>query len=439
MIGPQSEALWRRAQEAIAGGVNSPARSFRPMGGDAPVFVQSAQGGHLVDVDGRSYIEFLAAFGPNIIGHGHPQVLDALERQMRQGLLFGTPCPGEVEFAERLCAAIPEMEQVRLVSSGTEAVMSAIRLARAATGRRLVVKFDGNYHGHADTVLVRTGSGAATAGGGGDSGGVPDGVRQDVRSLPYNDLAALEELVAREGGEIAAVLIEPISGNMGVVTPQPGYLEGVSRLAHGCGALVIDDEVILGFRLRYGIIGPQIGLSPDIVCLGKAIGGGLALGAYGARRELMRLIAPLGPMFQAGTLAGNPFSVAAGLASLDILAAPDVYETLDRRGAELADGVLAAGLRHGLRISLRRVGSMFTLFFRDPPPRNYAEAKEHDAPRFRRFFWEMLQRGIYLAPSPYEAWFVTLGHTEEDIAAAVAAAAEAFAALAASDAQPKDA
>ncbi len=430
MIGQQSQTLWARAQAAIAGGVNSPARSFRPMGGDAPVFVQSARGGRFIDADGRSYIEFLAAFGPNIIGHGHPHVLAALERQLRDGLLFGTPCAAEVEFAERLLAAIPEMEQVRLVSSGTEAVMSAIRLARAATGRRLIVKFDGNYHGHADAVLVRTGSGAATAGGGGDSGGVPDGVRQDSRSLPYNDLAALAELIAREGNEIAAVLIEPISGNMGVVLPEPGYLEGVSRLAHACGALVIDDEVILGFRLRYGIIGPAIGLSPDIVCLGKAIGGGLALGAYGARRELMRLIAPLGPMFQAGTLAGNPLSVSAGIASLEVLSGPGVYDLLEERGARLASGVLAAGLRHGQSISLQRVGSMFTLFFRTAPPTNYEQAKAHDGAAFRRFFWEMLQRGIYLAPSPYEAWFVTLGHAEDEISQAISAADEAFAALA---------
>ncbi len=436
MIGEESRTLWERAQAAIAGGVNSPARSFRPMGGDAPLFIRSAAGGRFIDADGRSYIEFLAAFGPNVIGHGHPKVLKALAAQLGEGLLFGAPCRGEVELAERLCAAIPEMEQVRLVSSGTEAVMSAIRLARAATGRRVVVKFDGNYHGHTDTVLVRTGSGAATAGGGHDSEGVPDGVRQDVRSLPFNDLGALEELVRREGDDLAAVLIEPISGNMGVVVPQPGYLEGVSRLARSCGALVIDDEIIVGFRLRYGIIGPTLGLSPDIVCLGKAIGGGLALGAYGARRDLMRRIAPLGPMFQAGTLAGNPLSVAAALASLDVLAAPGVYETLEAQGSRLAAGVLTAGLRHGQRVSLQRVGSMFTLFFRPSPPRDYHEAQAHDGAAFRAFFWEMLRRGVYLAPSPYEAWFVTLGHTGEEILAAIAAAEESFAAL---DAQAHEA
>ncbi|MDA8346337.1 MAG: glutamate-1-semialdehyde 2,1-aminomutase [Thermaerobacter sp.] len=438
MIGPESEALWQRAKAAIAGGVNSPARSFRPMGGEAPLFVAAAEGGHFIDADGRRYIEFLAAFGPNVIGHGHPKVLAALERQMREGLLFGAPCRGEVEFAERLCAAVPEMEQVRLVSSGTEAVMSAIRLARAATGRRVIVKFDGNYHGHADTVLVRAGSGATTTGGGG-SEGVTEGVRQDVRSLPFNDLAAFERLIAEEGSDVAAVLIEPISGNMGVVEPEPGYLAGVSRLAHSCGALVIDDEIIVGFRLRFGIIGPTVGLTPDIVCLGKAIGGGLAMGAYGARRDLMRLIAPLGPMFQAGTLAGNPFSVAAGQASLDVLSQPGVYEQLEAAGAELSGGVLAAGLRYGVNVSIRRVGSMFTLFFRDPPPRNYLEAKAHDGEAFRRFFWEMLRRGIYLAPSPYEAWFVTLGHTPEDIRAAITAAEESFGVLRALDSQAKDA
>lgn len=429
MIGPTSELLWRRAQAAIAGGVNSPARSLRPMRGDAPLFIASAQGGRFIDADGRSFIEFLAAFGPNVVGHGHPAVLAALARQMQDGLLYGAPCEGEVEFSERLCAAVPEMEQVRLVSSGTEAVMSAIRLSRAATGRRLIVKFDGNYHGHADTVLVRAGSGATTAGGGG-SEGVPEGVRQDVRSLPFNDLMALEELMQREGEDVAAVLIEPISGNMGIVPPQQGYLEGVSRLAHSKGALVIDDEIILGFRLRYGIVGPSVGLSPDIICLGKVIGGGLAMGAYGARRELMRLIAPMGPMFQAGTLAGNPFSVAAGLASLDVLSQPGVYETLETHGAQLADGVLRAGQSSGAKVSLERLGSMFTLFFRATPPRNYAEAKDHDGTAFRSFFWEMLRRGVYLAPSPYEAWFVTLGHTQEDIRSAIAAAEEAFAAIA---------
>ncbi len=421
-----SEELWRRAQAVIAGGVNSPARSFRPMGGDAPVFVQAAHGGRFEDVDGRSYIEFLAAFGPNVVGHGHPLVLERVGRQLADGTLFGAPCPGEVEFAERLCAAIPELGQVRLVSSGTEAVMSAIRLARAATGRDLIVKFDGNYHGHADPVLVHTGSGAATAGGGHDSEGVPSGVRKDVRSLPFNDLGALEELFAAEGGRIAAVLIEPISGNMGVVGPVSGYLAGVSEIAHRHGALVIDDEVIVGFRLRYGIIGPQLGLRPDLVCLGKAIGGGLALGAYGGSRSLMSLVAPLGPMFQAGTLAGNPLSVAAGIATLDILAAPDVYPWLDAMGRRLAEGVTRAAEGAGVVTSLTRFGSMFTLFFRGAAPRNYEEAQDHDRESFRRFFWAMLEEGVYLAPSPYEAWFVTLGHTEEDVSQGIRAAERAF-------------
>ncbi len=423
----RSEALWQRAQAAIAGGVNSPARSFRPMGGDAPLFIKAARGGRFEDVDGRTYVEFLAAFGPNIVGHGHPQVLERVGRQLQDGTLFGAPCPGEVEFAERLAAAIPALEQVRLVSSGTEAVMSAIRLARAATGRDLIVKFDGNYHGHADAVLVNTGSGAATAGGGHDSEGVPGGVRQDVRSLPFNDLAALEALFAAEGSRVAAVLIEPISGNMGVVGPLPGYLEGVSEIAHRHGALVIDDEVIVGFRLRYGIIGPELGLRPDLVCLGKAIGGGLALGAYGGSRDLMRLVAPLGPMFQAGTLAGNPLSVAAGLATLDILAAEDVYPWLDAMGARLADGARRAAASAGVTTSLTRFGSMFTLFFRAAPPKNYLEAQDYDKEAFRRFFWAMLEEGIYLAPSPYEAWFVTLGHTDDDIAQGIAAAERAFA------------
>ncbi len=423
----ESQRLWRRAEDVIAGGVNSPARSFRPMGGDAPVFIRAAHGGRFEDVDGRSYVEFLGAFGPNIVGHGHPLVLERVAGQLRDGALFGAPCPGEVEFAEGLRSAIPELEQVRLVSSGTEAVMSAIRLARAATGRDLIVKFDGNYHGHADAVLVNTGSGAATAGGGHDSAGVPHGVRQDVRSLPFNDLQVLERLFAEEGGRVAAVLIEPISGNMGMVGPEDGYLAGVSELAHRHGALVIDDEVIVGFRMRYGIIGPQLGLKPDLICLGKAIGGGLALGAYGGGRHLMRLVAPLGPMFQAGTLAGNPLSVAAGLATLEILRAEDVYPRLDAMGERLADGVAAAARAAGVPTSITRYGSMFTLFFRPEPPRNYLEAQDHDQRAFQRFFWAMLEQGVYLAPSPYEAWIVTLGHTDDDIALGIAAAEGAFA------------
>jgi len=428
MIGPESQALWERAQTAIAGGVNSPARSVRPLGGDSPLFIASARGGRFVDADGREYVEFLAAFGPNVVGHDHPHVLERIRAQLAQGALYGAPCRGEVELAERLLAAIPEMEQVRLVSSGTEAVMSAIRLARAATGRRLIVKFDGDYHGHADAVLVRSGSAAADTGHG-ESAGIPQGVRQDARSVPYNDLPALERLFAEEGDEVAAVLVEPISGNMGVVGPLPGFHEGVSRIAHRHGALVIDDEVIMNFRLRWGVIGPTLGLTPDIVCLGKAIGGGLALGAYGANRELMGLVTPLGPMFQAGTLAGNPLSVAAGLATLAVLAEPGVYEHLDRLGGKLADGVLAAARRHGAKTSLTRFGGMFTLFFRDPAPHNHEEAKAHDAAAFRRFYWAMLDRGIYLAPSPYEAWFVTLGHTESDINQGIAAAEGAFAEL----------
>lgn len=425
IISDRSEQLYARALFRIAGGVNSPARSFVPMGGHAPLFIERAKGGRMYDVDGRSYIDFLGAFGPNVVGHRHPVVEERVRRQLERGVLYGTPTEAEVELAERLCAAVPEMEMVRLVSSGTEAVMSAIRLARAATGRRVIVKFDGNYHGHADAVLVRAGSGATTTGSGG-SAGVPAGVGQDVRSLPYNDLGVLAELFDREGGDIAAVLIEAASGNMGVVRPLPGYLEGVSEVAHRHGALVIDDEVILGFRLRYGIAGPGMGLRPDILCLGKAIGGGLALGAYGARRELMELIAPLGPMFQAGTLAGNPLSTAAALASLDVLAEPGVYEGLDAMGRRLADGVTDAARRHGAPVSLERLGSMFTLFFRPGPPRNYEEAKQHDTASFRRFFWAMLRQGVYLAPSPYEAWFVSLGHTDRDIDEAIQAAGEAF-------------
>lgn len=421
IVGRNSRSLHERAVQRIAGGVNSPARSFVPMGGDAPLFIDRAEGGHIYDVDGRAYIDFLGAFGPNVIGHRHPVVEERIRRQLERGVLYGTPTAAEVELAERLCAAVPEMEMVRLVSSGTEAVMSAIRLARAATGRAVVVKFDGNYHGHFDAVLVRAGSGASTTGAGGTTG-VPEGVGRDVRSLPYNDVSALEALFAEEGDRIAAVLIEAASGNMGVVRPLPGYLRAVSEIAHRHGALVIDDEVILGFRLRYGIVGPELGLEPDIVCLGKAIGGGLALGAYGARTELMRLIAPLGPMFQAGTLAGNPLSTAAALAALDVLAEPGVYECLDRMGMRLADGVMNAARRCGAELSLERMGSMFTLFFRPTPPKNYEEAKAHDKTAFRGFFWEMLREGVYLAPSAYEAWFVSLGHREADIDEAIAAA-----------------
>lgn len=425
----RSAALYERALRRIVGGVNSPSRAYGAVGLPHPVFFQRAAGAYLWDVDGRRYIDYLAAFGPGILGHAHPEITETIARAAANGTLYGAPTPWEVELAERVASAIPSMEKVRFVSSGTEAVMSAVRVARAFTGRPKLIKFEGCYHGHSDFALIRAGSGPATLGQP-DSAGIPASTAAEVISLPYNNLTALAEALDRWGPRVAAILIEPIVGNMGIVLPEPGYLAGVRDLAHRHGALLIFDEVITAFRVCYGGAQNLLGVEPDLTTLGKAIGGGLALGAYGGRAEIMDQVAPLGPAYQAGTLAGNPLSVQVALKALEILGRPGTYEHLEAKAAYLAGALLAAGRRHGFALQLNRAASGFTLFFTDTPVRDYATASTADRALFARFFREMLARGVLLAPSRFEAWFVQLPHSQADLEETVAAADAAFAAMA---------
>ncbi len=412
-VGRRSAELFERAEKVVPGGVMSPARSFKSLQLKAPVFLERASGAWVWDADGKAYIDYLGAFGPHILGHGNERLLASLRRQLETGILFGTPHEGEVLLAEQLVEAVPCADQVRLVSSGTEAVMSVVRLARAATGRALVLKFDGHYHGHFDGALVAAGSGASQSGDGGSSG-IPDPIRQRTLSVPFNDLAAVRQVVARRGSDLALILVEPICGNMGVVWPKDGFLQGLRELADEAGCLIAYDEVIVGFRGQFGPAYPLVGPAPDLIAFGKVLGGGLPLGAYGGHRDLMRLVTPLGPMFQAGTHAGNPLSVAAALTLLEILAEGGVYERLERGSKRLADGLLAAGRRHGWPVSLSRFGSTWTLFFSDQAPSNLIEAKAQDHALFTRFFTGMLARGVLLAPSFYESWFWTLAHGESE-------------------------
>lgn len=429
----RSAALYERALRCIVGGVNSPARSYGAVGLPHPLFFARGEGAYLWDVDGRRYIDYLAAFGPGLLGHAHPEIVAAIARAAAGGTLYGAPTPWEVELAERLAAAIPSLEKVRFVSSGTEAVMSAVRVARAYTGRPKVIKFEGCYHGHSDFALIKAGSGPATLGQP-DSAGIPASTAAEVISLPYNDLPALAAALDRWGAQVAAVLIEPIVGNMGIVWPEPGYLEGVRDLTHRCGALLIFDEVITAFRVCYGGAQNLLGVEPDLTTLGKAIGGGLALGAYGGRAGIMDQVAPLGPAYQAGTLAGNPLSVQVALKALEILGRPGTYEALEQKAAWLAEGILAAGRRHGFALQLNRAASGFTLFFTDTPVRDYATASRADRDLFARFFRQMLRRGVLLAPSRFEAWFVQIPHSQADLEETLAAADAAFGALAAGEA-----
>ena len=420
-----SKRLFETATRLIPGGVNSPVRAFRGVGGE-PFFVARGEGARIWDVDGRSYLDFLGSWGPLILGHAPTAVVEAISEAARRGTSYGAPTPLEVEMAEAITAAYPSIELVRLVSSGTEAAMSAIRVARGATGRPLLVKFDGCYHGHADSLLVKAGSGGATFSIP-DSGGVPAPLAALTLSAPFNDLDALRALFRARGDEIAAVIVEPVAGNMGVVAPLPGFLEGLREITRAHGALLIFDEVITGFRVAYGGAQALYGVRPDLTCLGKIIGGGLPVGAYGGRRDLMSRIAPLGPVYQAGTLSGNPLAVAAGLATLRALREGEVYRRLDTLGAELERGLLAAAGKAGVPLTVNRVGSMLTGFFTNGPVTDYATAKRSDTARYGRFFHEMLARGVFLAPSQFEAAFVSLAHREADIAAAAEAAAQSMA------------
>lgn len=423
MSDPRSEQLHRRAEAVLPGGVNSPVRAFRAVGGH-PVFIESARGARLVGADGREYIDFVGSWGPAILGHAEPTVVAAVQQAATRGLSFGAPTEGEVLLAEKLIELFPSIEMVRCVSSGTEATMSALRAARGATGRPLIVKFDGGYHGHSDCLLVQAGSGAATFGTP-DSAGVPEEIVRSSRSLPYNDVPALEDLFAREGAHIAAVIVEPVAGNMGCVPPEPGFLESIVRLCDAAGAVAIFDEVMTGCRLARGGAQERYGVTPHLTCLGKIVGGGMPLAAYGGRRDIMERVAPLGPVYQAGTLSGNPLAVAAALATLEQLR-PELYERLETLGARLE-----AGLREalaGARVDgcVQRVGSMITLFFRPGPVRNWADAAGSDRERFARWHAGLLERGVYWPPSQFEAAFLSAALGEEDIDRTIAAAAEAL-------------
>ncbi len=410
---PTSESLFEAAQRVIPGGVNSPVRAFRGVGG-TPFFVARAEGARIADVDGRSYIDFLGSWGPLILGHAAGAIVEAVSDAARRGTSYGAPTAGEVEMALMISRAVPSMEMVRLVSSGTEAAMSAIRLARGATGRDVIIKFDGCYHGHADSLLVKAGSGGATFGVP-DSLGVPARLAALTLALPFNDVDAVARAFAAHPGEVAAVVVEPVAGNMGVVPPASGFLEGLRELCTRHGSLLIFDEVITGFRVAWGGAQARYGVRPDLTCLGKIIGGGLPVGAYGGSRELMSRVAPLGPVYQAGTLSGNPLAVAAGLATLAALERGNAYERLERLGARMETDLREAGRAAGVPITVNRVGSMLTAFFTEGPVVDYASAKRADTARYARFFHAMLERGVFLAPSQFEAAFVSLAHTDQDL------------------------
>jgi glutamate-1-semialdehyde 2,1-aminomutase len=416
--------LFQRAQAHIPGGVNSPVRAFRSVGGE-PFFTRRADGAYLWDVEDKRYIDYVGSWGPMVVGHNHPHVRAAVERAVRDGLSFGTPCPAEVDMAETIAALVPSVEVVRMVNSGTEATMSAIRLARGFTGRSRIVKFEGCYHGHGDAFLVKAGSGALTFGVP-TSPGVPKALADLTLTVPYNDLAAAEQLFAEAGDDIAALIIEPVAGNMNCIPPREGYLAGLRELCTRYGALLIFDEVMTGFRVALGGAQALYGVTPDLTTFGKIIGGGMPVGAYGGRREIMERIAPLGPVYQAGTLSGNPVAMAAGLAMLELVRVPGFHDELDKRTRLLTDTLSAAAAEAGVPFSVNRVCGMFGLFFSTEKVETYAQAVACDTAMFNRFFHGMLARGVYLAPSAFEAGFVSIAHTEQIIADTLEAARGAF-------------
>ncbi|WP_203334744.1 glutamate-1-semialdehyde 2,1-aminomutase [Planococcus beigongshangi] len=424
----QSIKLHEEALQHIVGGVNSPSRSFKAVGGGSPVVMERAKGAYFWDVDGNKYIDFLAAYGPIITGHGHPHISKAISHAAETGVLYGTPTRHEITFAKMLKEAMPNMDKVRFVNSGTEAVMTTIRVSRAYTGRTKIMKFAGCYHGHSDLVLVAAGSGPATLGTP-DSAGVPKTIAEEVITIPFNDPAAFAEAMEKWGNEIACILVEPIVGNFGIVEPKEGFLEEVHRIAKEKGALIVYDEVITAFRFHYGGAQDMLGLTPDLTALGKIIGGGLPIGAYGGKKEIMETVAPLGPAYQAGTMAGNPASIQAGIACLEVLQAEGVYEEMDRLGKILEEGILQAAKEFDITITVNRLKGALTIYFTDVTVENYEQAEATDGETFGRFFKLMLEQGINLAPSKYEAWFLTTEHTEEDINTAIQAVRKAFSQL----------
>jgi len=422
----RSHDLFAAAQRHIPGGVNSPVRAFRSVGGD-PIFFERAAGPYLFDAAGNRYLDYVGSWGPMILGHAHPQVLEAVTERMRQGLSFGAPTELETRMANRLCELVPSMDLVRMVSSGTEATMSAIRLARGHTGRNKLVKFEGCYHGHSDSLLVKAGSGALTLGEP-SSPGVPAALAELTVTLDYNDLDQVRDIFARSGKEIACVIVEPVAGNMGCILPEPGFLEGLRALCDRYGGLLIFDEVMTGFRVALGGAQERYGVIPDLTTLGKIIGGGMPVGAFGGRREVMEKISPLGPIYQAGTLSGNPVAMAAGLTTLEFISKPGFYQGLEAKTEQLVTGLEAQAAAAGVPLTTNRVGAMFGIFFTAAERvTDFAGTTACDQDQFRAFFHAMLERGIYLAPSAFEAGFLSAAHSEEDIAATLRAATEAFA------------
>jgi glutamate-1-semialdehyde 2,1-aminomutase len=439
----RSKQLFEKAKQLIPGGVNSPVRAFKAVGGN-PLFISRGSGAKVYDVDGNEYIDYLGSWGPLILGHCHPEVIEALQRVLETGTSYGAPTEREIELAELICEAFPAVEMVRLTNSGTESTMAALRLARGYTGRPLVVKFEGCYHGHGDSFLVRAGSGVATLGLP-DSPGVPPELAKLTLTCAFNDLQGARRVFEQNGQKIAAVIVEPVAGNMGCVAPQPGFLEGLRTITAEAGSLLIFDEVMTGFRIAYGGAQERYGIKADLTTLGKIIGGGLPVGAYGGRKDVMDQVAPIGPIYQAGTLSGNPLAVTAGVATLKILRRERTYEALENRSRALYQGMVQAANEAGVSTFASRVGSMFTLFFTPPnvapeitypgrgmgsPVTDWGTAKQSDTETFAWFFREMLQSGVYLAPSQFEAGFVSTAHSEADIQRTIGAAGEAFAKLA---------
>ncbi|MDP2936955.1 MAG: glutamate-1-semialdehyde 2,1-aminomutase [Dehalococcoidia bacterium] len=420
----KSSQLYEEAKRLLPGGVSSPVRAFKAVGGE-PFFVEKARGSRLYDVDGRAYIDYVCGWGPLILGHAHPQVVAALQEAVARGTCFGTPIEQEVVLARMVTEAFPSIQKVRFVTSGTEATMSALRLARAFTRREKIIKFEGCYHGHSDMLLVAAGSGALTLGIP-DSPGVPVGAASTTLVAQYNDLQTVADLFDANYGQIATVILEPVAGNMGVVLPEPGFLPGLRDLCSQHGALLIFDEVITGFRVSYGGAQAVYGVTPDLTCLGKIIGGGLSVGAYGGPAEIMARMAPEGPVYQAGTLSGNPLAMTAGIETLKLLREPGFYDSLDRKAQFLCNGIANAAAEAGVPISQNRIGSMFTTFFTDQPISSYATVKTSNTRLYSSYFHAMLEEGVYFAPSQFEASFVSLAHSQEDLEITVETARKAF-------------